>query len=113
MHAGPNSEGLNEYLADTHASLHMSMTPEMGLWDMNAKVLERIAEMVNKIEDEGEEMSLWGWVRDGFTKATSEALYGDFHPLAEDPGLVEAVWSVLFPYLLLRQSHCTSSLKTF
>ena len=95
MHASPNSKGVNGYLVDTHASLHASMTPESGLWDMNAKVLRRVAEMVNAIPVEGgEDIGLWQWIRDGFTRATSEALYGEFHPLAVNPGLVEAVWFV-------------------
>lgn len=95
MHAPPNAKGINEYMVDTHASLHTSMSPGPGLWDMNAKVLERIAEMVNAIGPEFEEKGLWYWFRGCFTRATSEALFGVHHPLANDPSLVQAVWFVL------------------
>lgn len=93
MHAPPDSStGRNEYMVDTHNSLHTSMFPGPGLWEMNARVLEKVAEMVNVIDSEFEERNLWYWLRDSFTMATSEALFGVHHPLAKHPSLVQAAW---------------------
>jgi hypothetical protein len=92
MHAPPDTTTrTNQYMVDTHASLHTSISPGQGLWDMNARVLDKVTEMVNVIGDEFEEKNLWGWVRDSITMVTSEGLFGVHHLLERDPSLVQAV----------------------
>lgn len=88
----PGAKEANRYMADTHASLHESMVPGPGLWEMNGRVLGKVAMMVNSIGSGFEEKTLWYWLRDSFTKATSEALFGIYHPLGKDASLVKDIW---------------------
>ncbi|KUJ10783.1 cytochrome P450 [Mollisia scopiformis] len=88
----PGAKETNHYMVDTHASLHESVVPGPGLWEMNRRVLRKVTDIVNVIGSEFEEKTLWYWLWDSFTKATSEALFGFHHPLVKDSSLVQAVW---------------------
>ncbi|CZR64378.1 related to cytochrome P450 7B1 [Phialocephala subalpina] len=83
--------GSSRYLADTYTSMQQSLVPGPRLWEMNAKVLEKTSHIVNGIGSNFDEKRLWYWIRDSFTKATCETLFGIHHPL-QDSSLVQAVW---------------------
>lgn len=88
---GTEPSELNHYLGDTTAIMHEKLVPGPALWNMNARVLEKISNLTSEISNNFEEKDVWYWLRDAFTKATCETLFGIYHPL-QDSSLVQAVW---------------------
>lgn len=63
------------------------------LFRMNARALAYVADELNGLGPEGLRIpSLYRWLRDFMTMATSEGIYGSQNPVREDPSLIEALW---------------------
>jgi hypothetical protein len=74
------------------ASVEM-MKPGPVLQRMNAAVLRNLARELNGIGTKGvEKASLWLWLRDEYTLATSTALFGSRNTLKENLQLVQSFW---------------------
>ncbi|KAF8860742.1 cytochrome P450 [Acephala macrosclerotiorum] len=81
----------NHYLRDTTTIMHEKLVPGLALWNMNARVLDKVSSLTNEISENFEERKVWYWLQDAFTKATCETLFGIHHPL-QNSSLVQAVW---------------------
>lgn len=90
MH-NPPTDGSISWLHDSHRTNDM-LAPGPALWDMNVRVLESLFEVVNQLGSEFEEKTLYMWLRNTFTTATTGALFGRNNPLIHDPTLNDDLW---------------------
>jgi hypothetical protein len=88
----PTKEGERTYLGDTHRIMSETLIPGPSLVKMNARVLDSLARLVNPLGTEWEKKRLFGWLRDVFTIASSNSLYGKHNPITKDLSLIDAVW---------------------
>jgi len=88
----PRDKKERTFLRDVHRVSIEQMRPGVALQRMNAAVLGRLAYEFNGIAERVEKGSLWLWLRDGFTLATSTALFGERNPLRQDRALVQSFW---------------------
>ena len=72
--------------------IHENLLPGPQLRRMNATAMNKMAELVNNIEYEYQPDSLWIWLRNSFTRASSTALLGSQNPLAVDKSLIDHFW---------------------
>lgn len=96
---GPAGEEDSPFIQERNTSGHVPLQPGPILNKMNAAVLKNISGFINRIGPEWEEKNLWLWLRDTFTIASSAATFGAAFPLAKDPELIQALWSVHFHLL--------------
>jgi hypothetical protein len=91
---GPFLNGNNgpSFLNENHDVMYKTLSPGPGLLELNSGVLNLLAFSVNELGSEVLEISLYKWMRDLLTLATSSALYGPHDPLHSDPSLVDALW---------------------
>jgi cytochrome P450 len=89
-YSDPNGD--NDYMSDIHKSMSASLTPGPALLEMNARALETLAGILNNIGVEEQEKGLYRWIRDSFTEASAEALYGPENPVIWDKSLIQSLW---------------------
>jgi hypothetical protein len=87
----PGDDKTPSFLAEFVKELHGAMA-EKHLGKMNASALQRVANTVNEIGTTFETESLYLWLRNMMTVATSDALFGSRNPLRRDQSLVDAIW---------------------
>ena len=87
----PPTSGDIKWLDEQHRA-YDKLTPGPALWDMNARVLSNISVLLNGIGDKFETKAIYLWLRDAFTIATSEALFGSNNPLSRDKSLRDRFW---------------------
>ena len=80
-------------LGDMFQAIHKSMSG-VNLYRMNAEALNYVAGTFNNLGDVTEQHSLWMWLRDTLTLATSTALFGSHNPLIHKPQLRQDLWYV-------------------
>ncbi len=90
----PENDKEECYNNEMHKIYHEPLQPGPELQQMNARVLEKIAEFVNEIGSEFETKDLYMWLRDSFTMATGISMFGSRSPIALDPSLIEPFWYV-------------------
>jgi hypothetical protein len=95
----PTKEGERTYLSDTHRIMSEMLTPGPSLVKMNARVLDTIARLVNPVGTKWEDQSMFRWLRDIFTVAASDSLYGKHNPITKDLSLIDAVWYTFTPFI--------------
>jgi hypothetical protein len=78
---------LHEWAKEIHGAM-----AEKHLNKMNANVLHSVALAVNGFGKTFELDSLFYWLRNTMTLATTDALYGSHNPLRFDNSLVDALW---------------------
>lgn len=71
--------------------IHGAMVGE-HLYKMNKDALEEVAKTFNGVGRTFETGSLYIWLRDMMTMATSNALLGSHNPMKDDPSLMDALW---------------------
>lgn len=81
------------FIAEFVKAVHEAMQVEY-LHKMNADALNAVATEINGLGQTFEPESLYYWLRGALTVATSNALYGPFNPLKQDPALIDALWYV-------------------
>lgn len=87
----PPTDGSVKWLHDQHKNNELlALGP--GLYDMNLRVLDSLSSAINQVGACFESKRLYTWLRDTFTVATSEALFGLDNPLAQDPTLNKDLW---------------------
>jgi hypothetical protein len=79
------------FLKGFHKALHEHMSPGPNIQQMNANMLRTIARDMNGIQDERKD-SLFLWLRNLFTEATANAIYGSNNPWARDQSLINSFW---------------------
>lgn len=83
----------SSFLREVHKASIEQMKPGPVLQRMNAAVLRNLAAEFNGIgTGRVEKDSLWLWLRDSFTLATSTALFGSENPLKSDSSLIKSFW---------------------
>lgn len=87
----PPTNGSESWLNAQHKPYDM-LAPGAALHDMNARVLNSVADIINSIGPEFETMKFYLWLRKSFTLATTCALFGAHNPLTEDPQLNDSLW---------------------
>jgi hypothetical protein len=92
MH-NPPTNGTERWLHAQHKP-YDTLAPGPALNDMNARVLNSIAETLNSVGPEFETKKFYIWLRNSFTVATTGALFGAQNPLTEDPKLNDSLWYV-------------------
>lgn len=89
----PPTDGSETWLSEQHRA-YDPLAPGPALNEMNANVLNSVAEILNGIGSEFETKLFYLWLRKAFTLATTGALFGARNPLAEDTKLNESLWCV-------------------
>jgi hypothetical protein len=74
-------------------TVHENLLPGPKLQLMNNMALRDIATQMNGIQDEYND-NLWIWLRNSFTIASSNALFGEHNILAKSPSLIDGFWWV-------------------
>lgn len=80
------------YLRDANTSMFETLQPGPCLYKMNGRLLGRLSEVFNEIGTQEVERKLYEWVRDSFTIASGDALYGSENPFAKDASLIQSIW---------------------
>lgn len=96
----PNGPFLNgndgdSFLNENHRVMVESLSPGTGLSELSRGVLEKVAASLNVIDESGEKLGLYRWIRDVLTLATADALYGPGSPLNGDHSLIDCLWYVI------------------
>jgi len=93
---GPFLNGNNgdSYLNENHKIMVETLSPGAGLSELNTGVVNKLADFLNAISEDGEKFGLYRWIRDGLTLATSDALYGPHDPVNADHRLIDSLWYV-------------------
>lgn len=89
-HTAPNNEPT--YMHDLHTAMTTPLMPGPALYEMNARALECLGSILNGIGAEEQQKTLFGWIRDIFTEASAEALYGPENPVNCDRSLIDSLW---------------------
>jgi hypothetical protein len=71
--------------------MHVSMQPGASLLQMNSRALNLFAVFLSEIGTTKKRVDLYKWVRDHFTLASAEAMYGHENPIADDPSLIQSL----------------------
>jgi hypothetical protein len=87
-----NGEG--SYITELHHEMYSSLGKGPGLLQTNARVLNCLAQYLNLVDVKPQSKNLFRWMRDFYTVASAEALYGLNNPIAKDPGLIQSTWLV-------------------
>lgn len=87
----PPTNGSESWLNAQHKPYDL-LAPGAALNDMNARVLNSVADIINSIGPEFETKQFYLWLRKSFTLATTCALFGAHNPLTEDPQLNDSLW---------------------
>lgn len=87
-----DDEKVDSYMRDLHKSMHEALIVGPALHEMNASVLSTIGKELNSIGMEVETKSLFLWLRNTLTVASSAAIFGSNHIFAKDKSLVDAYW---------------------
>ena len=90
LEASPDSKH-SSYVEKTTKGMHASMQAGAPLLQMNSRALNRFAVFLNEIDTREKQIDLYKWVRDHFTLASAEAMYGEENPIADDPSLIQSL----------------------
>lgn len=97
---GPFLNGNNgtSYLNENHRLMVEYLGPGGSLLELNKGVLGSVADILNKLDQNSEKVSLYRWMRDTLTLATSASLYGPHDPVSADHSLIDSLWlAILSP----------------
>lgn len=79
-------------MTDLHQEMHSSLAQGPNLLETNARVLNCLAKSLNVIGITAHKQPLFRWLRDEYTVASAETLYGAQNPVSEDPSLIRSIW---------------------
>jgi len=79
------------------SEMHKTLQASDALLVMNTRALNRFATFLNPIGAKEKTVRLLAWVRDCFTIATTEALYGPINPISEDNSLIQSLQYDSYP----------------
>jgi hypothetical protein len=77
-----------------HRAVHGALAAE-HLHKMNATMLNEVGTYMNGLAGTFEVDSLYLWIRNTITMATSDMLFGSHNPVKQDPTLVDSLWYVV------------------
>ncbi|KAG0649367.1 Cytochrome P450 monooxygenase [Hyphodiscus hymeniophilus] len=80
-----------DYMDKINKGMHASLQPGAPLFEMNSRALNRFAVFLNEIDTTEKQINLYTWVRDHFTLASADAMYGEENPIAEDLSLIDSL----------------------
>ncbi|KAJ8058691.1 hypothetical protein OCU04_012863 [Sclerotinia nivalis] len=88
-----NEEQLEELGISTQIERTVEyLGPGKGLLELNKGVLGAVAEFLNELGQNPGKVSLYKWMRDILTLATSASLYGPHDPMSADHRLIDSFW---------------------
>jgi len=87
-------EGGDFYLNDVHRAMYDGLASPQALRDMERDSFRAIAMYFNKIGTDGQEVKWYRWLRDTISRAAADGMYGPDNPVADNPSLIDNVWSV-------------------
>ncbi|KAH7303534.1 putative cytochrome P450 [Stachybotrys elegans] len=77
---------------ETYTAMRVALKPGPELDDMNRAMLAEINKMLHQLSAEtGTKLSLYAWLQDSLTVATTRAIYGPMNPF-EDKEIADAFW---------------------
>ncbi len=79
------------FMKGFHKAMHEYMTPGPNIQSMNANMLKTIAREMNDIQDDFKS-NFYVWLRNSFTLATANAIFGSNNPWAKNPSLIDSFW---------------------
>jgi hypothetical protein len=85
-------KGERSYMTDLHQEMYPSLAQGPSLLETNARVLNYLSKSLNVIHTSPKKHRLFRWLRDEYTLASADALYGSQNPISEDPELIQPVW---------------------
>ncbi|KAL3418911.1 prostacyclin synthase [Phlyctema vagabunda] len=96
-------DGQDTYMKDIHRAMTEPLSQGPALWEMNARALECLGGFLNNVGAQEQKKPLYRWIRDTFTEASAEALYGPGNPVRSDKSLIQSLWDFEtdLPWLLL------------
>jgi hypothetical protein len=80
------------YMTDLHQEMYASLAHGPSLLETNARVLNYLAKSLNAIHSEPTRHQLFRWLRNEYTMASAETLYGKENPVSDDPSLIQSIW---------------------
>lgn len=91
---GPFLNGNNgiSYLNENHGLMVEYLGPSGSLLELNKGVLSAVADILNKLDQNSGKVSLYKWIRDTLTLATSASLYGPHDPVSANHSLIDSLW---------------------
>lgn len=104
----PPIKGGSCYANDLHAAMYASLSQGPTLLNSNARVLNCAARYINDIDSDYTPVNLYEWVKDIFTVASAETLFGPKNPISDNPELITSVW-----YVSSRHCHRVAKILPF
>lgn len=98
-------EGGDCYTKDLHQETHSALAKGGGrLEGMNEVFVKHHESLLNGIKTEGKvtKVGLFKWVKDLYTFASAEALFGSENPISWDRGMIPHLWYVGTVVLLIK-----------
>ncbi|TGO07540.1 hypothetical protein BTUL_0267g00080 [Botrytis tulipae] len=91
---GPFLNGNNgiSYLNENHGLMVEYLGPSGSLLELNKGVLGAVADILNNLDQNSGKVSLYKWMRDTLTLATSASLYGPHDPVSANHSLIDSLW---------------------
>ncbi|KAF5878963.1 putative cytochrome p450 protein [Botrytis fragariae] len=91
---GPFLNGNNgtSYLNENHGLMVEYLGPSGTLLELNKGILGAVADILNKLDQNSGKVSLYKWMRDTLTLATSASLYGPHDPVSANHSLIDSLW---------------------
>ncbi|CAD6447684.1 658df175-1cd2-41ff-bbae-f4818510a6a1 [Sclerotinia trifoliorum] len=87
-----NGNNGRSYLNENHGLMVEYLGPGESLLELNKGVLGAVAEFLNELGQNPGKLSLYKWMRDTLTLATSASLYGPHDPVSANHRLIDSLW---------------------
>lgn len=87
----PPTDGSESWMSEHH-KVYEVLSPGPPLNEMNAHVLNSVANILNEVGPNFETKKFYLWLRDAFTFATTGALFGAQNPIRDSPELNDCLW---------------------
>ncbi|KAF2970322.1 hypothetical protein GQX73_g3177 [Xylaria multiplex] len=79
---------------ESYEAMRSALKPGSDLDDMNRSMIREVVKLFDQLQPakgESKPLSMYGWLRDAITTATTRSVYGPMNPY-DDPEIVEAFW---------------------
>ncbi|RYC54132.1 hypothetical protein CHU98_g12077 [Xylaria longipes] len=80
---------------ESYEAMRSALKPGSDLDDMNRSMIQEIVKLLDQLQPsyngESKRLSMYAWLRDAITTATTRSVYGPMNPY-DDPEIVDAFW---------------------
>lgn len=105
-------KGESCYVQDLHQETFRALAKGSGLLGTNKRVLNHHIKNLNVVTTGPQHKSLFRWLRDVYTLASADGLYGAENPVARDHSLIQHIWYLSFVKMKSNPDPFLGTLRT-